>query len=97
LPIPSPARWCAGRNGYEHAGAGRKVSLFESLSVVRTLNRLRTLPNRAGYLTYYHEARTHMALGNNAPEPRAVEPPSAGRVRAIPHLGGLHHRYARCA
>jgi hypothetical protein len=38
-----------------------------------------------------------MALGNNAPEPRAVEPPSAGEVRAIPYLGGLHHRYARGA
>src|SRR5262249_12597310 len=49
------------------------------------------------FLSYYHRARTHMALANNAPEPRVVEPPSAGRVRAIPFLGGLHHRYTRCA
>jgi hypothetical protein len=38
-----------------------------------------------------------MALADNAPEPRVVEPPSRGGVRAIPYLGGLHHRYARCA
>ncbi len=49
------------------------------------------------YLAYYHQARPHMALANNAPEPRAVEPVCQGRVRAIPYLGGLHHRYARCA
>jgi hypothetical protein len=49
------------------------------------------------FLTYYHQARTHMALANNAPEPRVVEPPSAGPVRAIPYLGGLHHRYTRAA
>jgi hypothetical protein len=38
-----------------------------------------------------------MALADNTPGPRAVEPPSRGRVRAIPYLGGLHHRYARSA
>jgi hypothetical protein len=38
-----------------------------------------------------------MALAGYAPEPRVVEPPSEGEVRAIPYLGGLHHRYARCA
>jgi putative transposase len=41
--------------------------------------------------------RTHLALGKDAPEPRAVELPKQGRVVAIPQVGGLHHRYQRRA
>ena len=48
------------------------------------------------YLRYYHGSRTHLAL-ENAPEPRAVEPPELGRVVELPQVGGLHHRYARRA
>jgi putative transposase len=54
----------------------------------------RTLHN---YFAYYQRSRTHLALGKDAPEPRAVEPPEQGRVVAIPQVGGLHHRYQRCA
>jgi hypothetical protein len=49
------------------------------------------------YFCYYHPARCHPALGGNAPEPRAVEPPGRGRVVAIPPVGGLHHRDTRVA
>jgi putative transposase len=49
------------------------------------------------YVTSYHQARTHSSLGQNAPVPRAVEPPERGRVVAEPMVGGLHHRYQRCA
>jgi putative transposase len=49
------------------------------------------------YFSYYHRARTHRSLDDNAPCPRAVEPPGRGRVVAIPQVGGLHHRYARVA
>ncbi len=49
------------------------------------------------YLCYDHEARPHLALARNTPVPRAVEPPSRGKVIAIPHVGGLPHRYARAA
>ncbi len=49
------------------------------------------------YLRYYHEARPHLALARNAPLPRAVESPSHGKILAIPHVGGLHHRYTRAA
>jgi putative transposase len=49
------------------------------------------------YGAYYHHSRPHMALANNAPDPRVVEPPCRGRVVAIPQVGGLHHRYTRCA
>ncbi len=49
----------------------------------------RTLHN---YFAYYQWSRTHLALGKDAPESRAVEPPEQGRVVAIPQVGGLHHR-----
>ena len=48
-------------------------------------------------LEYYHESRTHLSLGKDAPEPRPGHPPELGRVVAIPHVGGLHHRYERRA
>jgi hypothetical protein len=38
-----------------------------------------------------------MSLDHNAPEPRVVEAPERGRVMAEPMVGGLHHRYHRCA
>jgi putative transposase len=49
------------------------------------------------YFAYYHESRTHLSLDRNAPTPREVELPSRGKIVAIPHLGGLHHRYTRAA
>ena len=49
------------------------------------------------YLVYYHRARTHLALGKDAPEPRAEERPDLGRVVETPMVGGLHHRYTRRA
>jgi transposase InsO family protein len=51
----------------------------------------------SSYLAYYHQARPHMGLGHNAPEPRAVEPPERGRVVSEPMVGGLYHRYRRSA
>ena len=49
------------------------------------------------YLAYYHGSRTHLSLAKDTPERRMVQPPELGRVFAIPHLGGLHHRYERRA
>ena len=51
----------------------------------------------AEYFEYYHQARVHLSLDRNAPNPRAVEPPSQGRVVSLPMVGGLHHRYKRAA
>ena len=41
-------------------------------------------------LAYYLRSRTHLALGKDTPSPRPVTPPSAGRIVAIPEVGGLH-------
>jgi putative transposase len=49
------------------------------------------------FLDYYHQSRTHLGLHKDAPEPRPVQGPGAGRVVAFPEVGGLHHRYERRA
>jgi hypothetical protein len=49
------------------------------------------------YVAYYIRSRTHLALGKDTPSPRRVTPPSAGRIVALPEVGGLHHRYDRIA
>jgi transposase InsO family protein len=49
------------------------------------------------YVSYYHRARTHLALEKDAPEPRCVQPREEGRVIEISEVGGLHHRYERRA
>ena len=49
------------------------------------------------YVAYYNADRPHMSLRGDAPMRRDVEPPSMGRVVAMPKLGGLHHRYTRIA
>ena len=49
------------------------------------------------YLDYYHSSRTHLALDKDAPEPRERHSIDAGKVIALPMVGGLHHRYTRRA
>jgi putative transposase len=51
----------------------------------------------AAYFTYYHRARTHLALQKDAPVTRPVQPPVMGHIVVQPHLGGLHHQYERRA
>ena len=65
-----------------------QVIVWNERSLRRTLQR---------YFAYYQRSRTHLALGKDSPEPRAVEPPERGCVVAIPQVGGLHHRYQRRA
>jgi transposase InsO family protein len=45
------------------------------------------------YAAYYNEARTHLALGKDAPVHRPVQ--SSGRIQGIAIIGALHHRYVR--
>jgi hypothetical protein len=49
------------------------------------------------YVSYYHGARTHLALDKDAPETRSVQPPEKGKVIEFAEVGGLHHRYERRA
>jgi hypothetical protein len=47
------------------------------------------------YLRYYHEDRTHLALGKDSPLGRVPTsvPSDHAKVSALPRLGGLRHRY----
>ena len=49
------------------------------------------------FVDYYHESRRHLSLEKDTPGRRPVQPPEAGRVIALPQVGGLHHRYERRA
>jgi putative transposase len=46
------------------------------------------------FINYYHRSRTHLAFEKDTPE---IQPPTLGRIIAIPEVGGLHHRYERYA
>ena len=47
----------------------------------------------ACYLEYYNAVRTHLSLGKNAPNGRAIQ--RHGRIEMRPILGGLHYQYVR--
>lgn len=64
------------------------VIVFHENALRRTLH---------SYFDYYHRSRTHLSLGKDSPEPRAIQPPEMGSVVALPQVGGLHHRYERRA
>ena len=49
------------------------------------------------YFRYYHRSRTHLLINKDCPDPRSIQPPSAGKIVAFPEVGGLHHRYERRA
>ena len=49
------------------------------------------------YFKYYHSYRTHLSLSKDAPVAREPESGPGAIVRAVPMVGGLHHRYTRCA
>jgi integrase-like protein len=46
------------------------VIAFDEGSLRRTLN---------SYFDYYHRSRTHLSLGKDSPEPRAIQPPEMVR------------------
>jgi transposase InsO family protein len=49
------------------------------------------------YIDYYHNFRTHLSLGKDAPATRQIQPSEFGRVIEMPVVGGLHHRCLRKA
>jgi putative transposase len=51
----------------------------------------------SSYIQYHHRTGTHLSLDTDCPQPRPIQPPSAGRIIAFPGVGGLHHGYERRA
>jgi transposase InsO family protein len=69
----------------------------ECLDHVIVISEAHLLRILKSYVRYYNKSRPHLSLQGNAPVPRKHEPPSRGRVIAIPQVGGLHHLYKRAA
>ena len=51
------------------------------------------------YVRYYHEDRAHLGLAKDTPagRPIAIRSSVESKIRFLPRLGGLHHRYALAA
>jgi putative transposase len=75
----------------------RIVYSRECLDHVIVLGERHLLRILKSYFAYYHRSRTHLSLGKDAPEPRAVQPARMGGIVELPEVGGLHHRYERQA
>ena len=67
----------------------------ECLDHVIVFNETSLRRHLAAFSDYYHRTRTHLSLEKDTPDKRPIQPPEAGRIIAIPEVGGLHHRYER--
>src|SRR6266481_534536 len=87
------------RSPWQNPFAERVIGTIrrELLDHVIVLNERHLRRRLRNYLGYYHASRTHLALRKDAPEPRPIESPERGDIVAVPQVGGLHHRYIRCA
>ena len=87
------------RSPWERAFVERVIGTIrrECLDQVIVFNQASLYRHVKSFLAYYHETRTHLSLGKDAPEPRPVQPPERGAVVAVRQVGGLHHRYERRA
>ena len=90
---------CAPRSPWQNAYAERLIGSIrrECLDHVIVLHESGLRRALRSYFEYYASWRTHLSLDKDAPIPRAVQPPELGRVEERPEVGGLHHRYERCA
>jgi transposase InsO family protein len=89
----------APRSPWQRAYVERVIGTIrrECLDHVIALSQASLYRQLQRFAAYYHCSRTHLGLQKDMPEPRAIQPPSAGRIIAIPEVGGLHHRYERRA
>jgi len=71
----------------------------ELLDHVIVLNRRHPRRLLNDYVRYYHEDRTHLALGKDTPDGRVPASPGGigAKVVSLSRLGGLHHRYTVAA
>jgi putative transposase len=82
---------------WQNAYAERLIGSIrrECLDHVLVLNERHLRRILARYFSYYHRARTHLAIDKDAPDVRPVERSEVGRIVQVPEVGGLHHRYMR--
>ena len=83
------------QNGYAERWVGTlRRELLDHVIVLGERHLLRLVRQ---HVAYYNSDRPHMSLGGDSPVTRDVESPTAGKVIALPRVGGLHHRYSRAA
>ena len=89
----------APRSPWQNPYAERVIGSIrrECLNHVIVLNQRHLKRILSGYFDYYHRSRTHLSLSMDCPKPRPIQSPDQGRVVEFPEVGGLHHRYERCA
>jgi transposase InsO family protein len=89
----------APRSPWQRAYVERVIGTIrrECLDHVIVFNEASLHRHVKSFLAYYHESRTHLSLAKDPPETRAVQTADAGRIVAIPQVGGMHHRYERRA
>src|SRR5258705_13767845 len=95
----SPA-WCMGEVVSSPSSPWQKPCVERLIGSIRRegLDHVIVLGERhlrrmlTSYVTYYHEARTHLSLEKDAPTPRQAQATTAGDVVAFPEVGELHHR-----
>jgi putative transposase len=89
----------APRSPWQRAYIERVIGTIrrECLDHVIVLNEAGLSRHLREFADYYHRSRTHLGLQKDTPESRPVQTPEAGRIVAIPEVGGLHHRYERRA
>jgi hypothetical protein len=89
----------APRSPWQNPHAERRVGSVrrECLDHVIVLGERHLRRILKSYFAYYHTSRTHRSLGKDAPESRAVHPPSMGESVELPEVGGLHRCYERRA
>jgi len=90
---------CAPRSQWQNPHSETFIASIrrECLDHVIILNERHLTRILRSYLDYHLKARTHLSLHGNVPIQREVEPPSKGRIVAIPQVGGLNHRYRRAS
>jgi len=87
-PIAPGQPW---QNGYAERLIGTiRRECLDHLIVLGEAHLCRALGK---YAAFYNGIRTHRALGQDSPVPRAVQ--SIGAITSRPILGGLHHQYCR--
>ena len=89
----------APRSPWQRAYIERVIGTIrrECLDHVIVLSEASLYRHLRNFADYYHRSRTHLGLQKDTPESRPVQAPEAGRIVAIPEVGGLHHRYERRA
>ena len=73
------------RSPWERAFVERMIGTIrrECLDHVIAFSEASLYRHIKSFLVYYHETRTHLSLGKDAPEPRPVQPAERGAVVAV--------------